>query len=256
MQRRTFIQLTGAIAMTHSAEAASRPSLYLLTQYFLKNGSQGARLADFLEHGLMEASARLGVPGPLLVLEALVASHMPQVATITPYGSLGELGSTSQKLDADAKFQAALAKWESADEAPYETFRETLLEATSFSPPLAAPSQQPKTPRVFELRCYHSPTEKQLKALLERFGGPEVKIFDRTGIHPVLYSTTLVGPDKPNLVYLTPFDDLAAREKAWAAFGADPEWVKVRTESVARSGQIASVIQISLFKAAAYSPVR
>ena len=50
--------------------------------------------------------------------------------------------------------------------------------------------------------------------------------------------------------------DLAAREKAWAAFGADPEWVKVRADSVAKSGQISSVIQMSLFKAAAYSPVR
>jgi len=72
----------------------------------------------------------------------------------------------------------------------------------------------------------------------------------------VLYSSTYIGPYHPNLTYLTPFDDLAAREKAWAAFGADPEWVKVRNESIARSGQISSVIQVSLFKAAAYSPVR
>jgi hypothetical protein len=55
---------------------------------------------------------------------------------------------------------------------------------------------------------------------------------------------------------LIPFDDLAAREKAWNAFGADPEWVKVRKESIDRHGQISSVSQISLFRAAAYSPIR
>jgi hypothetical protein len=60
----------------------------------------------------------------------------------------------------------------------------------------------------------------------------------------------------PNLTYLIPFDDLAAREKAWNAFGSDPEWLKVRKESVDRDGQIASILQISLFKATAYSPVR
>ena len=60
----------------------------------------------------------------------------------------------------------------------------------------------------------------------------------------------------PNLTYLIPFDNLAAREKAWDAFSADPEWVKVRKESIDKHGQISSVIQISIFKAAAYSPIR
>jgi len=60
----------------------------------------------------------------------------------------------------------------------------------------------------------------------------------------------------PNLVYLIPFENLAEREKAWAAFGADPEWQKVRKESVAKYGQISQIINISLYRATAYSPVR
>ena len=60
----------------------------------------------------------------------------------------------------------------------------------------------------------------------------------------------------PNLTYLIPFENLAAREKAWDAFGADAEWVKVRKESIEKYGQISSVVQISIFKAAEYSPVR
>ena len=63
-------------------------------------------------------------------------------------------------------------------------------------------------------------------------------------------------PHVKSLTYLIPFDNLAAREKAWDAFSADPEWVKVRKESIDRYGQISSVSQISIFKAAAYSPVR
>jgi hypothetical protein len=60
----------------------------------------------------------------------------------------------------------------------------------------------------------------------------------------------------PNLTYITPFDNLAAREKAWEAFAADPEWIKVRKESIDKHGQISSVIQIAVYRAAAYSPVK
>ncbi len=60
----------------------------------------------------------------------------------------------------------------------------------------------------------------------------------------------------PNLTYLIPFEDLAAREKAWNLFAADPEWVKVRKESIDRYGQISSVIQIALYRSAVYSLIR
>jgi hypothetical protein len=60
----------------------------------------------------------------------------------------------------------------------------------------------------------------------------------------------------PNLTYLIPFDDLATREKAWNAFSADEEWIKVRKESIDKHGQIANVIQMALYRATAYSPIR
>lgn len=242
--------------MTAAGAEGEAPAFYLLEQYFLKNGTQGARLATFLQAGRMEAAARLSVPGPRIVLEGLIAPHMPQVAVVTPYSSLEEMREGRAKLGADARYRAALAQWEAGDEAPYESYAEALLQAAPYAPPLELSTPAGKRPRVFELRVYHSPTERQLAALHERFAGPEIQIFSRSGIHPVLYSSTLFGLQKPNLVYLTPFDDLAAREKAWAAFSADPQWVKVRAESVAKHGQISSISQISLYKAAAYSPVR
>jgi hypothetical protein len=50
--------------------------------------------------------------------------------------------------------------------------------------------------------------------------------------------------------------DHDAREKARDAFGGDPEWVKVRAESVARGGQIVNYQNISLWRATAYSPLQ
>ncbi len=256
MKRRTLIQSAGALAMGSLGAQGEVPRFYLLEQYYLKNGTQGARAASYLKDGLLESTARLNLPGPKLILEALIAQHMPQLACITRYESLEQFRESRSRWKADAKAQAALAQWEADAEAPYEHYSSALLEATPYSPALVVPAQPPKQPRVFELRVYHSPTEKQLKALHERFAGPEIRIFARCGVHPLFYSSTLIGPSQPNLVYLIPFDDLSAREKAWAAFGADPEWVKVRAESIAKSGQISSTMQISLFKGAAYSPIR
>lgn len=242
------------LAQTPGAPRA--PRFFVLEQYYLRNGSQPARVLSFLEKGALAARRRLALPAPAVVMEAIVAAHMPQVACVTPYDSLDQWMQARARLAADEGFRAALATMESGEEPPYEDFTETLLEAAPYTPPLPASLPARPQPRVFELRLYHSPTERQLKALHERFAGPEIPIFHRSGIHPLLYGSTLAGAHKPNLVYLTPFDSLAAREKAWAAFGTDPEWGKVRAESIARHGQISSVIQISLYRAAAWSPLR
>ncbi len=53
-----------------------------------------------------------------------------------------------------------------------------------------------------------------------------------------------------------PFATLADREKAWDAFAADPEWIKVRAESVAHGGQIVDNNDLSLSRAAPYSPIQ
>ncbi len=241
-------------------EGAATPRYFLLESYLLKNGSQPQRLAAYIQTARIGMASRLQTVAPALVLEALVAAHMPQVLSVSTFASFEELTAMKRKFREDGPAREEMDRWEAEDEAPYEELNETVLEAAEYCPPLPAAATPPdnagKAPRVFELRTYHSPTTRQLRALHERFAGPEIKIFHRSGIHPVLYSSTLIGANKPNLTYLIPFDDLAAREKAWASFGADPEWVKVRAESVAKSGQIASVIQMSLFKAAAYSPIR
>lgn len=239
---------------------AIAPRYFLLESYLLKNGSQAQRLGSYFQSARIGMAGRLQTVAPSLVLDALIAAHMPQVLALSAFASLEEMAATKRKLREDAQSREAMATWEAGEEPAYEELNETVLEAAEYCPPLprATPAQDAtgKLARVFELRTYHAPTERQLQALHERFAGPEIKIFQRSGIHPVLYSSTLIGAGKPNLTYLTPFDDLAAREKAWAAFGADPEWVKVRAESVAKSGQISSVIQMSLFKATAYSPLR
>ena len=239
-----------------AAAASDRKTrLYLLETFQLKQGTQLQRLHDYLCRHALPALGKIH-SGPKLVLEALVAPHMPQVAVILGFQSVEDMWSQRAKLFEDQELLKAFEAWQEGSEPPFEQQTNVLLEATEYSPEIVTPDPPPKSPRIFELRVYHSPTYKQLQALHDRFEGPEIKIFHRVGVHPVLYSSTIIGPNMPNLTYLIPFDDLAAREKAWNAFSADPEWIKVRKESIEKHGQISSVIQISLYRATPYSPVQ
>lgn len=238
---------------TGAAAAPSKTRYYLLENYYLRHSTQLARINEFMSQGLLPALSKFH-SGPKIFLEAVVAAHVPQFVTVLGLQSLDELASTRARLREDGAYQKAFAAWETGPEAPYEHFSHTLLKATDYSTEIEPRQSKGKT-RLFELRIYHSPTWRQLAALHQRFAGPEIKIFHRCGIHPVLYSETVIGANMPNLTYLTPFDSLAAREKAWDAFQADPEWIRVRKESIEAHGQIASVIHVSLLKAAPYSPV-
>jgi hypothetical protein len=238
-----------------SAPAEKKSAYYLLQTFYLKNGTQLSRINDFMSRGLVPALKGLQ-SGPQLFLEGLVAPHMPQFAALLGLESLEQLALLRSRLPADEKFRSALEAWESGPEPPYEHYSQVILQAADYSPEITPLSTRPAKPRIFELRVYHSPTWRQLRALHQRFAGPEIRIFHRSGVHPILYSETLAGPNMPNLTYLIPFDSLAAREKAWDTFGADPEWIKVRKESVEQYGQITSVIQICLYRATPYSPVQ
>ena len=243
----------GMLAAAQPAE--KRTKYYALESFYMRQGAQPARLHEYLRGSALPA-LRKAHTGPLIVLDSLIAPHMPQVMLILGFPSLDEWENLRRKLAEDQAYSQARAALDGDSEPPYDTQANVLVEATDYSPEIAPDAEPRKTSRIFELRVYHSPTRRQLRALHERFSSAEIKIFHRSGIHPILYSQTVFGPNMPNLTYLTPFENLAAREKAWEAFGADPEWAKVRKESVDKHGQISSVIQISFFRATAYSPIR
>ena len=260
MHRRSFMGLLGGIGMITMSRADEsgvdqKTRVYLMETYLLRQGSQLPRIHEYLSKAALPALNKLH-SGPKIVLEALIAAHIPQVAVFIGFGSFGEMWSLRDKLNSDQELRKTYEAWQSGPEPPFEQQTNTLLEATTYSPDITPLAASPKSPRIFELRVYHSPTPQQLQALHERFAGPEIGIFRRVGVNPILYSATVIGPNMPNLTYLTPFDDLAAREKAWNAFAADPEWIKARKESIDKDGQIVSTSQISIFKAAPYSPVQ
>ncbi|SPE31570.1 putative NIPSNAP family containing protein [Candidatus Sulfopaludibacter sp. SbA3] len=254
MDRRSFFHsATAAGLLAQSPESGRKTRLYRIDYFYYRQGTQAGRLNQFFSS---QAPLLARHTRALGFFNAVFAPRLQTLMVLSGFESMDGMMSAASQVEADAGYQKAFEGLESGSEPPFDTSQRLLLAATDFSPEIVPLAEKPKSPRYFELRVYHSPTVRQLHMLHERFGGAEVHIFHRSGIHPILYADTIVGPDLPNLTYFMPFATLADREKAWDAFGADPEWVKVRADSVARGGQIVDNNNLSLWRATPYSPIQ
>jgi hypothetical protein len=87
--------------------------------------------------------------------------------------------------------------------------------------------------RVYELRTYTS-YDGKLEAVKARFRDHTIAIFKRHGMESIGYWVPQ-DPEKSKntLIYILAHPSLEAAKKNWAAFQADPEWVKVKAETEA-----------------------
>lgn len=81
---------------------------------------------------------------------------------------------------------------------------------------------------LFEFRVYWSPNEEANKRKVKMFNCGEIDIFDQCGIHSVCYGDVLAGPRVPALLYLTWYNDMEARTKAWNEFRNHPDWLRMK----------------------------
>ncbi len=83
---------------------------------------------------------------------------------------------------------------------------------------------------IYEIRVYEA-ADGKAEAMKARFRNEVVKRFPNHGIE--LLGVFESAPDDSRLTYLTRFKSEAERARAWAAFGADPEWraIKAATET-------------------------
>jgi heme-degrading monooxygenase HmoA len=79
---------------------------------------------------------------------------------------------------------------------------------------------------IYEIRIYEA-ADGKADAMKARFKNEVVKRFPGHGIE--LLGVFESGTDASRLTYLTRFKSEDDRSKAWAAFGADPEWRAVKT---------------------------
>ena len=239
-----------------SAAAATKNSIFELRYYWLRNGSQVQRTSDFISKSYLPAAKRAGA-GPMGFFAAVVAERSPFVLAVTSFPSLAAMETSLDKLSTDAEFQKGSDEYNLPGELSYIRMESTLLRAFDTMPQVVVPpSEAGRAPRVFELRTYESHNSKAGKRKIRMFDEGEMGIFKRLGMSPVFFGEAIVGRDLPHLTYMLAFDDLAHREKAWRAFGSDPEWQKLRAMPGVSDPEIVSNISNAILRPLPFSPIK
>lgn len=108
---------------------------------------------------------------------------------------------------------------------------------TAISPPMYGQNEaKSSSGKIYELRFYVTNPGK-LDALHARFRNHTLGLFEKHGMENIAYWNVVEGAKNDGdkaanmLVYIIAHKNIEAKEASWKAFGADPEWQKVRAES-------------------------
>ncbi len=93
---------------------------------------------------------------------------------------------------------------------------------------------------IYELRVYHC-VPGRLPSLLRRFETITLPIWERHGIRQAGFWTVGIGDSNQDLYYLVAWESMAERDRKWAAFQADPEWIEKRAETEKDGAIVASI---------------
>ncbi len=239
-----------------AAAADTKKAIFELRYIRMRNGSQVQRTQEFLGKHFLPAARRAGV-GPMGFFSNVIGQESPTIICLLSFPSMEAMGASLEKMDADKEFAGAFDEYNSSPELSYIRMESSLLRGFDSVPVVEVPpAREGRGGRVFELRTYESPNMKTLKRKMGMFDNGEVAIFRRTGLLPVFFGETLIGSRLPNLTYMVAFDDMAARDKAWGAFGGDPEWKKLRSQPGLSDPEIVSNISNSILRGLPFSPIR
>jgi hypothetical protein len=245
-----------ASAQTPVAPApAGKPQLLELRRVHLRQGTMVTRYHEYAKNALVPALNRAGVK-PVGVFNVAVGPDSPTVYILLPHASAESMLTLTSRLNDDAEYQKIGAAFRAlpASDPPYLRRESSLLTTFAGSPTLDVPSGPNAVPsRVFELRTYKSHNDRAGAKKIEMFEKGEFPIFQRDGLTWVFFGKDIVGHTLPSLTYMLVFANLAAYDKAWAAFRDDPEWVKLR--GLPEYQDIVSTIDNVLLRPTDYSQI-
>ncbi len=107
--------------------------------------------------------------------------------------------------------------------------------------------------RCFEMRVYYA-AEGKLDALHKRFRDHTCKLFEKHGITNLGYFVPVGDNPERKLIYFLAYPSLDARNAAWKAFMADPDWQKAYKASEV-DGKLVAKVETVYLGATDYSPL-
>ncbi len=214
--------------------AYAQREFYEIRAYKLKSADQVTATDNYLKDAYLPAMHRLGIKqiGVFKPISNDTAA-IKLIYVIVPYISLDVWQRSKSNLENDPNYVSMAKGFTEADTThlPYIRIESTILEAFPDQLKLVPTSLKLTPDAIYEMRSYESPTEKlhHLKVAMFNEGG-EIDLFKKLDFQAVFYADVLTGSRMPNLVYMVVFQNAAARDEHWKAFGASKEWKTVSSD--------------------------
>lgn len=266
MKRRSFVKtslLAGSLSsMIHSSSSAKNNNenkaenrdWYELRTYLIKDSTQQKLVENYYQNAAIPALNKLGSQH-IGVFTEMKPEGQTKLIVIIPYNSIDDFKNSNEKLMKDAVYlKAGDAYINAPATAPaYERIESSLLYAFPLYPQLKVMNDKS---RIFELRRYESSGEAAGKKKIEMFNeGGEINVFLHTGFHPVFFSESIIGENRPNLTYLLQFADMNEHDASWKNFGSSAEWNKLKAIPDYADAKIVSKITSTFLVPTTYSQI-
>jgi hypothetical protein len=265
MDRRKFVQSTilsgsllgGAFPFEDTImkdESSKKQQWYELRTYLFANESQPQLTGTYMEQAYLPALNRAGIRNVGVFTESQ-PQGIARLFLLIPFDSIESFTAINAKLAHEEVYLRAGEAYLAAQPAnpAYQRIESSLLKAFVHMPQMELPE---KKDRLFELRCYESPTESAGQKKIGMFNDAgEIDIFKKVGARPVFFGETIIGERRPNLTYMLCFDNMEAHDTHWKAFGTDPEWKKISSVPEYSDAQLISKITRTFLTPAGYSQI-
>ena len=248
---------SSVLAQEKETSGSSKREFYELRRYQLANGPQRKLTDDYFRDALVPALNRMQI-NPVGVFNVTIGPVTPAMYVLMPCISADKLVTAEGQLLKDADYMKAAAPFLSAPgkEPAFARLESSLMRAYEKMPKINLPAASTsRSPRVFELRTYESPSDQDHWRKIEQMSSGEDDIFTKVGIPQVFYGDTVIGPRLPNITYMLCFDNMAERDKRWDAFRSSPEWKALSSDPRFAYEDIVSNITNIILTPTAYSQI-
>ena len=266
MDRRDFVKaglaagalgsLPGAAqaADGHHHGAEDDRHYYELRLYQTRSDMEHGRLRNFFRDQLIPALQRAGV--------ATVGAFTPEIGLpgqefvlLLDHRTAADALAVPQKLEQDEAYAQALTAIEADPLPAYVRYESRLLRAFANHRQVEVPTPA-SSGRLFEMRTYESRDAGTLARKIAMFNEAEITLFRSLDMTPVFFGENIFAPGLPSLTYMLMFDDMAAREKGWKAFGSSPTWQRLTHDPRFNIEGISTTTRATFLRPLPFSQVR
>ncbi len=240
-----------------SGETAARNQYFLLRWYYMRSGPQVDRTTKFLSGAYLPAAKRAGAK-TLGFFSPVIGERSPFILAMAVYPSMSALESSEARMAADKDFQTrggCLRRHRRPGVHPNRDGALTRLRWNS-----RADGAHPTTasaPPAFSKCAPMNLPAKKLAAAKSRCSKTAKPAFSAaSGWRPCFSDRASIGAHLPSLSYMLSYEDLASRDRLWKAFGADPEWQKLRVQPGLSDAEIVSNISNQILRPLNFSEIR